>query len=316
MALLLFITLIVTILILSGLVSGSEAALLSLSYAKSKELAKRAKKSIKSRAAAVVHIKENMQKYITTIVILNNVINITGSIYVGILATKIFAGSDLMVGITSAAMTFMIITFSEIIPKLYGERYSAEISLRIAKPLLFIGWLFTPLVYVFDKISNTFVKDAKRNNISEGEILEMAILGTKEGSINNYENEVISKVFEMNDIEVYDIMIPKNKVVKIFASATFDEVANLSSKTGYTRFPVAKADGEIIGMINAKDLFRFYNRKEDFSVLKILRSIIYASEYMKISTLEAKFKKERNHMAIVINEHGDYTGIVTLEDII
>jgi CBS domain containing-hemolysin-like protein len=258
MGLTLLIILISTILILSGLASGSEAALLSVSYAKVKELENSSKKLIKIKAKQLIKIKDDLQKYISTIVILNNIINIVGSIYVGLIATKVLGETYL--GIISGILTFLIIIFSEIIPKIYGEKYSKEISLNIATPLIFIASIFSPILFIINKITTTFVKENHENNISEGEIKEMAALGEKEGSVNAYENDVINNVFKMDDIEVYDIMIPKNQVQTIDMTMNFDEIVKLASETGNTRFPVIK-EGEIIGLINAKDLFKFYKKK-------------------------------------------------------
>lgn len=314
MGLFLFSGLIVSIIILSGIVSGSEAALLSISYAKAKELANSKKKRIRKKAIKLMLIKDNIQRNISTIVILNNIINIVGSIYVGVLATQLFG--DIYLGIVSAILTILIIMFAEILPKIYGEKYSQEISLTIAPIILFFTKLFTPILFLIEIITNRLVKQ-KINEIyiSEGEIIEMATLGKQEGSINKYESEIISNVFEMNDTEVYDIMVPKSKVNVIDSKSSFNAIVRLVEKTGHTRFPVIEKD-EIIGIINAKDLFKFYDKLASFSISKILRPVIYAPESMKIFTLEEKLKKERTHIAIVVNEHGDFTGMVTLEDII
>ncbi len=314
MGLFLFFGLIITIIILSGLVSGSEAALLSISYAKVKELVNSKKKSIRKKAKKLLLIKDKIQRNISTLVILNNIINIVGSIYVGVIATQLFG--DLYLGIVSALLTILIIMFAEIIPKIYGEKYSQEISLTIAPFILFFTKLFMPILFFIEILTNRLVK--KKDNesyISEGEIIEMATLGKQEGTINKYESEIISNVFDMNDTEVYDIMVPKHKVQVIDSKSSFNAIVRLVERTGHTRFPVVEKD-EIIGIINAKDLFKYYDKLDKFSIAKILRPVIYAPESMKIFTLEEKLKKERTHIAIVVNEHGDFTGMVTLEDII
>lgn len=312
MDIVLFVLLILTILILSGIASSSEAAILSMSYAKIKEIENSSKRLAK-KAQNLIKVKEDIQKYISTIVILNNIINIVGSIYVGFVATKLFG--EVYLGLVSGVLTFLIIIFSEIIPKIYGDEHSKDIALNVAGPLIFITKIFSPILFVVNKITTIFIKKNQGKNFSEGEIREMAYLGHKEGSINTYESDVIANVFKMNDIEVYDIMVPKNEVQVIDHDMSFDDIVKIVEKSGNTRFPVMK-EGEVIGLINVKDLFRFYKKKTTFSINKILRPIIYAPESMKIFTLEEKIKKKRNHMAIVVNEHGDFTGIVTLEDII
>ncbi len=315
MDILIFIILCLVVIILSGLISGSEAAILSVSYPHAKELLSSAHtKRDKIRVKRLLEIKSNLQEYITTIVVLNNVVNIIGSIFIGLLASKIFG--SYIVGVVSAVLTFLIILFSEIIPKLYGERFNKKISLHISLPLIILTKILFPLLWTLNKLVNLFFKSSEdSNHVSEGVIREMAILGKQEGSIDESESERIGNVFDMNDIEASHIMIPKNKVVSVKDDSTYKEIAQLAYKTGFTRFPVLSKD-EVIGLVNVKDLFRFLGPHDDFKVSKIIRPVIFSPQIMKISTLEVKLKKSRIHMAVVVNEHGDFVGIVTLEDII
>lgn len=310
----LFILFILLIIILSGIFSGSEAALLSVSYPKVKEILNNTKsKTKKKQAKNLIHIKDNIQNYITTLVVLNNIVNIIGSIYVGVFATSLLG--DLYLGLISGILTFLIIVFSEIIPKVFAEQRADTISLKIAGFLIIMAKIFSPIIYILNKITHFFVKQNNTNSISEGEIREMAFLGTEEGSIKSYESEIIKNVFKMDDTEVYDIMVPKNEVVTIQHDTNFENIIKIIENSGHTRFPILE-DDEIVGIINVKDLFKYHKREEKFQISKILRPVIYAPETMKLSTLETKLKKERTHMAVIVNEFGDFVGIVTLEDII
>jgi len=314
MGLLIFLVLIILVIILSGIISGTEAAILSISYTKAKEILNKSKGKIaKKKAQNLLLIKENLSKYITTIVVMNNIVNIVGSIYIGVLASAIFG--QVYLGLISGILTFLIIMFSEIIPKIYGEKHSSSISLKMSGFIIFLTKLFTPINYILNKISNFFIKGKSSMEISEGEIEEMAKMGVQTGSIEKHESEVIKNVFRMNDTPVYDIMVPKNKSIFIEKTTNFKEIIEIIQKTGFTRFPITK-NGEIIGLINAKDLFKFNGDEENFTISKIIRPIIFAPESQKIFTLEETLKKNRIHMAAIVNEHGDVTGIVTLEDII
>ena len=311
MEIIFFIAFIVTIIVTSAIISGSEAALLSVSYTKAIETAN--EKVADTRAKALLKIKEDLQKYIATIVVLNNIINIVGSIYVGVIAVQIFGETYL--GVVSALLTFLIIMFAEIIPKIYGEKHSLGISLFVAKPLIFLSTLLAPVIYILNTISGFFITKGETASISEGEIKEMATLGMEEGSINSYERDVIKNVFKMDNIEAYSIMIPKNETTVLNLHSTIDEIIEITQKTGFTRFPIS-INSEIIGMINVKDLFRYYGKEDKFAISKILRPVFYAPETMKIFSLQERLKVEKSHMAAIVNEHGDFTGIVTLEDII
>ena len=312
MDILFLIILVFVIVLFSGIISGIESALLSVNYVNIKELTEKKKPSKSSKK--LLFIKENLRNYIAAIVILNNVINIGGSIFVGAYAVKLFG--EMYLGIFSSVLTFLIIIFSEIIPKIYGERFSLKISLLIAYPIYIIEKLLYPLILVLNFITNFFIVGENNTKISEGQIKVMAALGKKEGSINNYEGDVIEKVFKMNDLSAYDIMIPKRKTDIISNSASFEEIVVISEKTGHTRFPVSNEYGDIVGLINIKDLFKYHKNEKNFSVSKIIRPIAYAPEIMKIFDLEQKLKKERIHMSVIVNEHGDFLGIATLEDII
>ena len=285
--LIIFIVSVTLVVVLSGFVSGTEAALLSVSNAKIKEAITISKDGALKRARRLLHIKENLQQYITTIVILNNVINIIGSMFIALLATQMF--SSLYVGIISGVLTFLIILFSEIIPKLYGERYNIEISLYASYPLVIASKILKPFTWLLEHLIRIFIDTSKvGRKVSEGVIREMAIMGKEEGTINTYESKLIENVFELNDTPVYDIMVPKNKTIMIQTDTTFDEIAKLSSKTGHTRFPVENENGEIVGLINVKDLFNFLGKKSQFHLNKIIRPTVYVPETMKVSTLEEK----------------------------
>lgn len=316
--LLLFIFSSLLIIVLSGLISGSEAALLSTSYPEAKEFLtkSRTEKEVR-KAERLLAIKDNLQRYITTIVILNNVVNIVGSMFIGLLAARFFDNS-LYVGMVSAVLTFMIILFAEIIPKVIGEKHSVKISLAISNTLFVLTIFLHPLVLFLNKLTNIFVDTSKGGNqISEGVIKEMAILGKAEGSINNYESELIKNVFEMDDTELYDVMVPRKKVVSLTFSTKFFEIIDIAKKTGFTRFPIISDDDEeeILGLINVKDLFKYHGKEKTFNIKKILRKIEFAPEAMKLSTLEKKMRNSKTHMSAIFDEHGSFSGIVTLEDI-
>ena len=318
MEIIIFIVLVLLVIVLSGLISGSEAALLSTSYPEIRDyITNSSNKSEKKSGELLLYIKENIQRYLTTIVILNNIVNIIGSMFIGLLAAQIF-NSSLIVGVVSGLLTFLIILFSEIIPKVVGEKHSLKISLIIASPSKVITKIMHIVVVLLNKLTNLFVDTSKVENlVSEGVIKEMALMGKEEGSINKYESELIKNVFSMDDTEIYDVMVPKNKVNTVTKKSNFAEIIKLTSETGHTRFPVISDDGEfeVLGLINVKDLFKFNGRELSFNVDKILRKIEFAPETMKLSTLEKRLRRKRTHMAAVFNEHGEMSGVVTLEDI-
>jgi len=309
-----FLLLVIVIIVLSAVISGSEAAILSISYIRVKNNAKNFKGKKKKLATDLLMIKENLQNYISTIVVLNNVVNIVGSIYIGIIATNLFG--EVYLGLVSGILTFLIILFSEIIPKIYGENNAEKISLLITPILIFCNKIFRPIIFILNKISSLFVRsNNSKNHISKSEMKEITLMSKKDGSINNYESEIITNVLKMNETEVYNIMIPKNEVFMIEKNTSYDKILEHIKDTGFTRFPIIYKN-EILGNINVKDLFKYNNKVDKFSISKIIRPIFYVPETMKIFELQEKFKKEKTHMCAVVDEFGEFVGIVTLEDTI
>ena len=308
-------SIIIAIVILSGIISGTEAAVLSLSPAKIKEFSKSNKESkkIQIKAELLFSIKEHLQYYISVLVILNNIINIGGSVLIGYVVTQFFG--EIFLGVITALLTLAIIIFSEVIPKIVGERNSLKVSLSMTRFLVITGSLLRFFVILIEKIVRVLVRQESSENVSKGEIREMAILGTQEGSLDNYEGELIDNIFDLNETSVYDIMVPRHKIVTIQPSYSFDRIIELVKEHGYTRFPVEE-EFEIIGYIHIKDLFGYTNRAKDFKVKDIMRQLVYVPDVMKVVNVEKKLKSSKQHMCAIVNEHGEVSGIVTFEDIV
>ncbi|MFP4401641.1 MAG: hemolysin family protein [Candidatus Nanoarchaeia archaeon] len=306
---------VILIIILSAIMSGTEAALLSLSVARIKEYEKVNQSSKKklSKIYALEMIKQHLQYYISVLVVLNNVVNIMGSILVGYLVTQFFG--EVFLGAVTAVLTFGIIIFSEVIPKVVGERRSLKVSLLMTPFLRLSGFILRPIIFIIEYIVKKIVRNNSNENISKGEIREMAILGTQEGSLDNYEGELIDNIFDLNETYVYDIMVPRHKILCISLDSSFQEIISLVKKYGYTRFPVEK-EFEIIGYIHIKDLLGYVDSQDSFNVKSIMRQLIFVPEVMRIVNVEKKLKSSRQHMCGIVNEHGEVIGIVTFEDIV
>lgn len=313
---------IILIVILSGIMSGSEAALLSLNVAKIKEYErahKHSKKSekilkkVENKVNSLLKIKEYLQYYISVLVVLNNIINIGGSVLIGYVVTQFFG--EVFLGIVTALLTLAIIIFSEVIPKVIGERHSLKVSLLMSRFIIIAGFMLNVFIILLEKFVSVIVRDSSTENISKGEIREMAILGTQEGSLDNYEGELIDNIFDLNETTAYDIMVPRHKIITIKHDSSFQNILELVQKYGYTRFPVEK-DFEIIGYVHIKDLFNFVDNVVSFRVKKIMRQLVFVPEVMRVVNVEKKLKSSRQHMCGIVNEHGEVNGIVTFEDIV
>ncbi|MGK7917775.1 MAG: CNNM domain-containing protein, partial [Prochloraceae cyanobacterium] len=193
---------VIVLIVISGsaLCALSETALLSVPRIKVRQLAQ----SKKPAALALLAIRQKINRPIATIVILNNIFNIVGSIVIGSLAAKVLG--DAWLGLFSGILTFLIIIFGEIVPKTIGERYSQNISLIVALPVQFLTFLFTPVVWLVERVTAPFTRSKKIPTTNEAEIRFLTRIGFQEGVIENDEAEMIQRVFQLNDLTAADLM--------------------------------------------------------------------------------------------------------------
>ncbi|MDA1337335.1 MAG: hemolysin family protein [bacterium] len=302
--------LIFAIVIGSAFFSGIEAAIFSVSLSRAQVLAKQKKHG----ALSLVKIKQGINRPIVVIVIFNNAINIAGSIFVGVLAAEVLGSAWL--GVISALLIILIITFGEIIPKVVGEKFSEEISCFVARPLLFSTKLFLPIIIVFEKITGRF--GVVRKVVSEEELKILSQIGHLEGEIEKDERDMIAKVFALNDVLAKKIMTPRTVIHALEAGKTIGELADEIYNLQFSRLPVYSGDLDtIVGVCNRTDLLIALGKdRKDEVVESFVQEAIYVSENTKADELLPLFQKERYHLAVVQDEFGGTAGVVTLEDVV
>lgn len=305
--------LIVTILIVvavAALFAVVEAALFSTSMPRVQIL----KRQGKIGSNALLSIKENMSRPITTLVIGNNVATIVGSIFVGHVATEAY-GND-AIGFVSAGITITIIVFGEVFPKVLGERYCEPIALYAARPILFLTALLSPLTWILEKGTSRFTRDRKKV-VSEEELKILSEIGSKEGSIEKDEEELIRRAFTLNDMVAKDIMTPRNVVDMLPGTKTVAEVASEVTHKPYSRYPVWDSSPEgITGIVQAKDLLIALARDGQHELVShYMHTPLFVRDTMRVDNLLAQFLAGRKHMAIVKNQAGKFVGVITLEDV-
>ena len=187
----------------SAVCACAETALFSVSPVRVKQLAQ----SKKRTAIVLQSIRSKMNRPIATIVILNNIFNIVGSIVIGSLAATVLG--DAWLGLFSSVLTFLIIVCGEIVPKTIGERYSEPIALAVAIPVQFLTVIFTPLVWLMEQITSPFNRRGNLPTTNETEIRFLTMIGHKEGVIEDDEAEMIQRVFQLNDLTANELMTPR-----------------------------------------------------------------------------------------------------------
>lgn len=300
------------VLMSSALCSGSEAALFSVPLLRVRQLAE----SDAPAALALLKIRENMSRPIATIVILNNIANIVGSIVVGGLATRVLGSQWL--GLFSGLLTFLVIVFSEIMPKTIGERYAERIGLAVARPVLALAYLFTPIVWLIERLTAPFTQGRKLPTTDEAEIRLLARIGSQEGIIESDESEMIQRVFRLNDTTAADLMTPRVNITYLHADDSLGEAKEDILESEHTRIVVIGAAIDDVSGITLKDelLAAMVAGLYDQPIATFMRKAQFVPESIRADRLLEALRQTRQHLAVVIDEFGGLAGVVTLEDVL
>jgi CBS domain containing-hemolysin-like protein len=296
----------------SAICSSSEAALFSVSPIKVRQLAQ----SRNPSALALLAIREKMNRPIATLVILNNVFNIVGSIVIGSTAATLLG--DTWLGLFSAFLTFLIIIFGEIIPKTLGERYAESLALLIAVPVTWLTFLFTPLVWMMEKVTAPFTQGKKQPTTNEAEIQLLANIGREEGIIEDDEAEMIQGVFRLNDLTAVDVMTPRVALSYLHGGLTLAECKQKILGSQHTRLIVVEDSIDKVIGVALKDelLSAMIEGKNTQKVATLTREVRFVPEMVRADKLLKAFQENREHLMVVVDEYGGVAGVVTLEDVL
>ncbi len=308
---LILIVLIVGVLLISGVCSMTEAAILSLSLIRIRILYEKKQKG----ARDLLFIKKNIHSAVATIVILNNAVNIIGAVFVGQMAAKIFGNQIL--GLFSAVLTFAIIVVAEVIPKTIGEQYKVSVSLGSAKMLRILMWVFKPLVKSIGLLMRPFRKK-KRPWVTEEEIKILLRLGRDAGTVELDEETLINRVFKLNDLKASQMMKPISNIYALDGDRTLLDEKERIMNSPYSRMAVyAKDVSNIIGICQQRVLLReIANGNHAVHLRDFMSKPIFVAENEKADNLLEKFRSYHQHLFIVKDKHGKNAGIITMEDVL
>ena len=303
------------LLVLSGFFSGAEIAIVSLTDAKVRSLVEKGNKT----ALIVQNLKKRPQHLLITILVGNNLVNIGGSVLATAWATEKF-GSDIL-GIITGVLTLLILVFGEIFPKTFAERFSRQFAFLVARPIFYLEYILFPLVWVLEKVMNSLLRrtGAKAEKMTEDEIKAMVSLGEEAGAIETEERMLIANVLEFGDTRVNQVMTPRAKICSLSADSGISEAVDLLIENGHSRIPVYKNDiDNVFGILTIQELLRGKRNKGPKSQIKDLdlNQTIFIPETKYLSDLFKEFQWKRQHMAMVVNEHGSVTGLITMEDLL
>ncbi len=296
------------LLLLSGFFSSAETALFSISKAKAIHLAKQ-----KGPANKLIRkMKADPHRLLSTILIGNNLVNVGASAIATAITIDLFASHA--VGIATGVMTFLILIFGEIFPKSIATRNNILIARLVIFPLYWLSILFTPLIVFLNFIPKLTGKMHKKPIVTEEELMTFVEVVEEEGGIEEEEKELIENIFEFDDTNASEIMAPRADmfVIDVNEELKLEEIV----KSGFTRIPVIDGDiDHVVGILNIKDLLKHQATSDAaIDVRKIMRGPYFVPENKKLDNLLQQFKKRKQHMAIVVDEHGGVSGLITLED--
>lgn len=303
------------LLLCSAIISGSEVALFSISPTEIDEL----KEDHNSANNLIAKMVENPKKLLATVLIANNLVNISIVLISPELTNFAFGGiknpilRDVMdIGL----VTFVLLLCGEILPKIYANRNNLAFAKRVAYFIYILDSVFTPIslpmksftVWIQKRLGKT------KSNISVGQLSQALELASEEDTTNE-EKKLLESIVSFGNTETCEVMVPRVDIFALSEDTPFSEVLSEIVKIGYSRIPVYRENlDNITGVIYIKDLLP-YIEKTDFEWTKVMRKAFFVPENKKLDDLLSEFQEKKIHLAVVVDEYGGTCGIITLEDI-
>ena len=307
---------VVTVLLLrlSGMMSASEVAYFSLQPSDLRQIKQRTSLASES----VLKLLKNGDSLLATILVVNNLVNIA----IVICSSKIvntmlhFNNATIEFIFTGVLVTFLLLLFGEILPKIVAQSSNVKVALFFAQPLVVLRWLFSPFSYILINTSGRVGKMATPSgeNISIEELADAVDMTTEQDS---EEQKILSGIVGIASREVEDIMRPRIDIKAVEQTMTFTEVKRVITETGYSRLPVYNEDiDDIKGVLFVKDLLSHISKGDEFGWQRLIREPYFVPMHKKVNAVLEDFQKQKFHMAIVVDEYGATQGLISLEDIL
>lgn len=307
----------VVLLALSAIFSSAETAFLSTNKIRLRNLQEDGEK----KAGLVLDLLENQNRLISTLLVGNNIVNISSSALATKMATDYFG--DAGVGIATGIMTLLVLVFGEVVPKNLAAAHAEGWAMFVAPFIKLVSVILTPLVFLLTKLSDTVVRFSKKNEeedptITEDEFKILVNVGQEEGVFDESETEMINSIMEFDETYVKAIMVPRIDIVAVDVDDSINDVLRLIIDGGHSRIPAYEESiDNIVGILYAKDIFEHLNANfDELKVKELIRDAYYIPETKKVSDLLNELRLKKVHMAIILDEYGGTNGLVTIEDLI
>ncbi len=309
---------VIVLLVFSGLVSGSEIAYFSL-------LPKDMEEINQSNSSSLVRVKkllQNQKKLLATILVANNLINVGLILLTTLVINQLINFSALheylSFFIQVIGITFIILLFGEVIPKIYATKNGLFLSKLMSLPLIFLSYLLYPISFLLMRFTGFIDKHVKQRGLDiTVEDLSHALDLTSDIDEDNEEHKILKGIIKFGETSVKQIMTARVDVVALEKNAVYQDVITAILESGYSRIPVYEESFDTItGILYIKDLLPHLEEKENFDWNKLVRKPFFVPENKKIDDLLEEFQEKKIHLAIVVDEYGGTSGIISLEDIL
>ncbi len=307
----------VVLLILSAFFSATETAFSCANKIRLKSWADNDQGKRGRRAGRCLALAEDYDKLLTTILIGNNIVNITSTAVATVFFTGLLGEAGPLA--STVVMTLLVLIFGEVTPKSIAKERAEGFAIFATPTMRFLVRIFAPLAVLFGALKNWMTRLFKApadEGITDQELTAMVAQAEDEGGLDSHESQLIRAAIEFDDLEVGEILTPRVDVEGVEDTADADQVAARFAETGYSRLPVYhETIDSIVGVIHEKDFYAARSRgMTDLSGL--VKEVICTTSNTKISDLMRVLQANKNHMAVIVDEYGGTEGIVTLEDIL
>lgn len=311
----LYMVVLAILIILSAIFSGTETALMSVNSVRARSLLKQKKRG----SEALYRIKQNPHRLLITILMGNNLVNIAAASIATVVFTGLFGSTG--VGVATGIMTLLILVFGEITPKTFSTQNSVRVSLFMARPIEIMTYVLYPFVLFFEAISRVMSKllgSREEKHLSEDVMKTMVTMGKEEGILSREVADMMHNVLEFEGTKVTSIMTPEVKMEMVEGNKKLKEVIDLVVKYPYSRYPVyLKNKDKVIGILDVDDVLKYMKTgRLNKKIKSIVRKVYFVPETKEIDELLAEFEGGNVPMAIVVDEYGEVSGLVTVEDIL
>ncbi|MCQ2417902.1 MAG: hemolysin family protein [Oscillospiraceae bacterium] len=301
---------ILLLVMLSSLFSACETAFSSVNKIRLKSEAMQGNQ----KAACALSLAESFDKALIAILIGNNLVNILSASLGTIVFTQWFGQGG--VGISTLAMTVLVLIFGEILPKNYAKNHAEQMTLLFSGPLKLLIWILTPFIFLFNQLAKLVQGSRNEPTVTEEELKVIVEQIEEEGVLEEQESDLVRSALEFDEITVDEVLVPRVRVTAIQKDMPIQEIKAIFLSERYSRLPVYEDDiDDIIGFITEKDFFWLLESHVNH-IQPIIKQILRLPEFALISEAMRQMQKNKSHIAIVLDQYGGTKGIVTLEDII